>query len=68
MNKQQIFRPTAMGMALAAAAGRVDHHWVGRRVEHNIQHTKIGVKAEPAVNAHLSLKTYKALVATGVME
>lgn len=67
--------PTAMALALAAAAGKdlktqekVDHQrWVARRVESNVFERKIGIKAEPATNAHLSKRTADKLIQAGIL-
>ena len=62
-----IVRPTTLGAALAMAALKVDHttvkpdNWVARRVAINMDTTRLGVRREPAFNAHLSFKTAKRL-------
>lgn len=66
-----LIRPTSVGLALAKAAIKHDNNkkdnWVARRVQMNMEDTKLGTKAEPAWNAHLSKRTADHLKEVGVL-
>lgn len=73
---KMIQRPTAVALALVNAAAKqlqqdgnkVDHQrWVARSVQSKVENTSLGMKREPAWNAHLSKRTADKLIAEGVI-